>query len=230
MWKRTQTSGNVPIYIQYTLRRGSGLSVLHGSVSRACFVVSYTEKYDVKCSSFTQHIQSIRAWSTMKKIAVRKSDVLKLESRVGLIIHVWMNSRDTFISIRPRVRIEVVSEGINQASPASLASRLKYEHVLGHLLLCIIINTWNVCIASAFLIIPLIHYRRSYNFSTVLACNTALAALIYSIINVWSATYMIIWDQQATPAVDALCSIRAYVYHSSIAAVHHSFLLQAIHR
>ena len=26
------------------------------------------------------------------------------------------------------------------------------------------------------------------------------------------------------------CSVRAYIYHSSIAAVHHSFVLQAIHR
>ena len=41
---------------------------------------------------------------------------------------------------------------------------------------------------------------------------------------------MYIWDEQVVPVVDSLCSVRAYVHHSTIAAVHHSFILQAVQR
>ena len=96
--------------------------------------------------------------------------------------------------------------------------------------LYIISNSWNFTVALIFLSIPLMNHRRCRSFSTILACNTALAALIYSATNVSSGIYILIWDQQVIPTVDALCSVRAYIYHSSIAAFHHSFVLQAIHK
>ncbi|CAF3815956.1 unnamed protein product [Adineta steineri] len=41
---------------------------------------------------------------------------------------------------------------------------------------------------------------------------------------------MFIWDTQVLPVADPLCSIRAYFYHSTIAWIHHSLILQAIER
>ncbi|UJR07161.1 hypothetical protein I4U23_011449 [Adineta vaga] len=41
---------------------------------------------------------------------------------------------------------------------------------------------------------------------------------------------MFIWDEQVSPAIDPLCSVRAYFYHSTIAWIHHSLVLQAIQR
>jgi hypothetical protein len=41
---------------------------------------------------------------------------------------------------------------------------------------------------------------------------------------------MFIWDQYLTPNIDSLCALRAYFHHSTIACVHHSFILLAIER
>ncbi|CAF1940644.1 unnamed protein product [Rotaria magnacalcarata] len=44
------------------------------------------------------------------------------------------------------------------------------------------------------------------------------------------AIYMLIWDQQSLPTIDYLCKFRGYLHHSTIAYVHHSFILQAIEK
>ncbi|CAF1104571.1 unnamed protein product [Rotaria sordida] len=41
---------------------------------------------------------------------------------------------------------------------------------------------------------------------------------------------MFIWDQQLIPTIDPLCSLRAYIHHATIAAIHHSLILQAIEK
>ncbi|CAF3082322.1 unnamed protein product [Rotaria sp. Silwood2] len=41
---------------------------------------------------------------------------------------------------------------------------------------------------------------------------------------------MFIWDQQPIFNIDSLCSLRAYIHHATIAAIHHSFILQAIEK
>ncbi|CAF3325263.1 unnamed protein product [Rotaria sp. Silwood2] len=41
---------------------------------------------------------------------------------------------------------------------------------------------------------------------------------------------MLLWDQELIPQIDSLCSLRAYIHHSTIAAVHHSFVLQGIEK
>lgn len=97
-------------------------------------------------------------------------------------------------------------------------------------LLCVIVNIWNFIVAFTILTIALINYRRCSNFSTILVCNTALATIIYAVTNVSAGIFMIIWDQESIPTIDSLCSTRAFIYHSSIAAIHHSFMLQAIYR
>ena len=96
--------------------------------------------------------------------------------------------------------------------------------------LCIIVNIWNFLVAVTLLTIALINYRRCFNFSTLLVCNTALATVIYAAANISNGVYIVIWDQEVIPTIDQLCSTRAFIYHSSIAAIHHSFMLQAIHR
>ncbi|CAF1575065.1 unnamed protein product [Rotaria magnacalcarata] len=39
---------------------------------------------------------------------------------------------------------------------------------------------------------------------------------------------MFIWDQQPIVNIDSLCSLRAHIHHGTIAAIHHTFVLQAI--
>lgn len=79
-----------------------------------------------------------------------------------------------------------------------------------------------------FLTIAVIYRRRCWNFSTLLACNTAVAICIYSFDNAAAATYMYFWDQQVVPEIYSLCSLRAFIHHAAMAAVHHSFVLKAI--
>lgn len=85
-------------------------------------------------------------------------------------------------------------------------------------------------IACAFLAMAIINRHRCFIFTNLLTCNTALAILLFSATNLAAATYMLLWDQQAVPTVDSLCPIRAYFHHSTIACVHHSFILQAIEK
>lgn len=92
------------------------------------------------------------------------------------------------------------------------------------------ICTVNCFVASIFLLIALINHRQCFNFPTLLVCNTALGVLLYSTVNIAAARYMLIWDEQIMPIVDPLCSVRAYFYHSTIAWIHHSLILQAIQR
>ncbi|CAF1258101.1 unnamed protein product [Adineta ricciae] len=92
--------------------------------------------------------------------------------------------------------------------------------------ICII----NCFVASVFLIIVLVNHHRYSSFLTLLVCNTVLGILLYSSVNFASVCYMFIWDEQVLPVVDPLCSIRAYFYHSTIAWIHHSLVLQALER
>lgn len=92
------------------------------------------------------------------------------------------------------------------------------------------ICTLNLVVASFFLTVAIIHRRQCFNFPTLLACNTALATFLHATNNMAAIIYMNIWDEQAVPVVDSLCSVRAYLYHSTIAAVHYSFILQAVQR
>ena len=85
-------------------------------------------------------------------------------------------------------------------------------------------------IACAFLAMAIINRHRCFIFTTLLTCNTALATLLFSATNLAATTYMLLWDKQAVPAVDSLCPIRAYFHHSTIACIHHSFVLQAIEK
>ena len=82
----------------------------------------------------------------------------------------------------------------------------------------------------AFLTIATIYRHRCFTFPTLLTCNTALATLLYSTSNLATATYMFVWDQQTIPNIDSLCPLRAYLHHSTIASIHHSFILQDIER
>lgn len=88
----------------------------------------------------------------------------------------------------------------------------------------------NFCVASAFLTMALLYRRRCGNFSTLLACNTALGVLLYSIVHIFQSIYMYTWDRSEVVDIDSLCSARAYLHHSIAACIHHSFLLQAIQR
>ena len=88
-----------------------------------------------------------------------------------------------------------------------------------------------VCVlAFTFLTIAIVYRRRCFNFPTLLACNTILATFLYSCDNVAVAVYMLIWDQQSLSEIDSLCSLRAYIHHSTIAGIHHSFILQAMEK
>ncbi|CAF4113883.1 unnamed protein product [Adineta steineri] len=100
--------------------------------------------------------------------------------------------------------------------------------VINWIFICICII--NCLVASTFLIFAFINHRRCFNFPIVLVCNTALGILLYSAVNIASVSYMFIWDKQVLPVADPLCSIRAYFYHSTIAWIHHSLILQAIER
>lgn len=90
------------------------------------------------------------------------------------------------------------------------------------------------CITALFaftaLMIAAIYRKRCFNFPTLLACNTILGVFIYGITHISMCAYMIVWDQQTVPKADALCSVRAYFYHTSVAFIHHSFIIQAIEK
>jgi hypothetical protein len=94
----------------------------------------------------------------------------------------------------------------------------------------IFVSCLDCVIAFAFLALAFIYRRRCFNFPTLLACNTALAVLFSSANHIAIAVYMFIWDQYLTPNIDSLCALRAYLHHSTIACVHHSFILLAIER
>lgn len=88
----------------------------------------------------------------------------------------------------------------------------------------------NCIIVMCVVIIVSIGRRQCFNFPTLLTCNTALAILLFSIVNIAMAVYMHFWDQQKQPEIDDLCATRAFLHHSTIAAIHHAFTLQAIER
>lgn len=85
-------------------------------------------------------------------------------------------------------------------------------------------------IAFAFLVLAFFYRHQCFNFATLLACNTALAILFCSANHIAIGVYMFIWDQYVTPNIDSLCALRAYFHHSTLACVHHSFILLAIER
>ncbi|UJR06885.1 hypothetical protein I4U23_011174 [Adineta vaga] len=96
--------------------------------------------------------------------------------------------------------------------------------------LYIIFSSWDFCVAFAFLTLALIYRHRCFNYPTLLACNTAFAVLFNSANHFSIGIYMLIWDQYENPKIDSLCSLRAYFHHSSIASIHHSFILLALER
>jgi hypothetical protein len=92
------------------------------------------------------------------------------------------------------------------------------------------VTSLNLCVSLVFLSVAIVNRRRCSNFSTLLACNTALYVFCFSVTNLSMAIYMFIWDQAEIVTIDHLCSLRAYFYHSTIALIHHSFLVQEIDR
>ena len=96
--------------------------------------------------------------------------------------------------------------------------------------LYLFVSCLDCLIAFAFLVLSFIYRHRCFNFPTLLACNTALSVLFCSSNHIGIGVYMFIWDQYVTPTIDSLCALRAYFHHSTIACVHHSFILLAIER
>ena len=96
--------------------------------------------------------------------------------------------------------------------------------------LCLIVCFCNFLVALLFLTIAIVFRQRCFTFPTLLACNTALGALLYSTNSLVVLVYMFIWDRQTNPTVDIFCSVRAYLYHSTTAWIHHSLVLQAIEK
>ena len=97
-------------------------------------------------------------------------------------------------------------------------------------LIYIFVTSVGCCTSLAFLLVAFIYRRQCFNFATLLACNTALGTLLCSAVSLASGVYMLIWDRYLVPDVDSLCGVRAYFYHSTIAWIHHSLVLQAIEK
>lgn len=97
-------------------------------------------------------------------------------------------------------------------------------------LIWFIICSINLMIAVSVLIVAIAYRRRCFTFPCIFTLNTIFAFLIFSIVGIIKNVYVYLWDQQTDPVTDVFCSIRGYVYHSSIAAIHHSLVLQAIGR
>ena len=94
----------------------------------------------------------------------------------------------------------------------------------------IFVSCLDCTIAFAFLVLAFVYRRQCFNFPTLLACNTAVAVFFCSANHIAIGVYMFIWDQYVTPNIDSLCAFRAYFHHSTVACVHHSFILIAIER
>ena len=88
----------------------------------------------------------------------------------------------------------------------------------------------NSLIATSFFVITIVDRRRCFNFPTLLSCNTALGIFLFSVTNIAMAVYMFLWDHESIVNVDNLCPIRAFFHHSTIASIHHAFILQAIEK
>ena len=97
-------------------------------------------------------------------------------------------------------------------------------------LLCLFVSSCNFLVALLFLTIAVVFRQRCFTFPTLLACNTALGALLFSANNLVVLVYMFVWDRQTNRTGDILCSIRAYLHHSTTAWIHHSLVLQAIEK
>ncbi|UJR20009.1 hypothetical protein I4U23_023143 [Adineta vaga] len=87
-----------------------------------------------------------------------------------------------------------------------------------------------IIVYAAFLTLAFLYRHRCFNFPTLLACNTALAVLINSANHIATAVYMFIWDQYLVPDMDSLCALRAYLQHSTVTCIYHSFILLAIEK
>ncbi|CAF1181772.1 unnamed protein product [Adineta ricciae] len=92
------------------------------------------------------------------------------------------------------------------------------------------VSSLNFTVAFGFLALAALYRHRCFNFPTFLACNTALAVLLNSANHLAIGVFMLIWDQYEYSTVDSLCPLRAYFHHSTIAWIHHSFILLAVDR